>query len=92
MPGDCPKGGLPRYYPAQAQQLGVQGVAVIRCKLRLNGHVDQCVVASESPSDYGFGEAALKMTCLFKMKPKVVDGMPVDGAEVTIPLKFHLKR
>ncbi len=35
--------------------------------------------------------AALRMSCLFKMKPKTVNGVPVGGAEVTIPLRFDLK-
>ena len=89
-PSNC-GGRLPRYYPPKAQALGRKGIAVIRCAVTSTGSADHCVVVSEDPPGLGFGEAALRMSCLFKIKPKKVNGVPVDGAEVTIPLRFDLK-
>ncbi len=90
-PGKCPAGVLTHYYPPGAQRLGVTGIAIMKCQVAGNGSVDHCRVVSEDPPGYGFGEAAVKMSCLFKMKPKMADGRPVSGAEVTIPLKFKLQ-
>ena len=68
-----------------------QGHAVIKCRVTAQGTMESCVVVSEDPPGLGFGKAALRMACLFKMKPKIVDGRPADGGEATIPIQFNLK-
>jgi protein TonB len=54
------------------------------------GTVAGCSVVSESPADYGFGDAAIKLSRGFRMKPKRADGSPVEGGIVTIPIVFRL--
>ncbi len=83
-------GKRPRYYPPGAQSMHREGRAVLRCHVTAQGAVDSCVVVSEDPPGLGFGEAALRMSCLFKFKPKTVAGQPVDS-EATIPIRFGLK-
>lgn len=83
---------MARYYPDRAQRLEMEGRATIRCTVTAKGLLQSCVVVSESPADAGFGDAALKLSRLFKMKPKTQDGAPVDGGEVTIPIVFNLPR
>ena len=81
---------IARYYPSRAQTLGREGRATIRCQVTASGTLTGCSVTSEDPSDMGFGDAAMRMSRLFKMRPKTNDGRPVEGASVTIPIRFRL--
>ena len=62
----------------------------LSCKIAGDGGLTRCEVASESPEKAGFGEAALKLAPLFRMKAVTRDGEPVGGASVSIPIQFSL--
>lgn len=79
---------LARLYPAQARALRQDGSAVMACRVTLSGELSGCAIEREQPLGSGFGEATLQMAPLFKMKPKSVDGKPVAGGVVRIPVKF----
>lgn len=75
-------------YPERALHRDVPGKATLSCKVTAVGAVRNCLVVSETPSEYGFGAAALKLSKNFRMKPQTIDGQPVEGADVRIPLTF----
>ncbi len=57
---------LTDYLPPRAQELGISGYAVIHCTIGNDGGYSDCSVKSEQPTNFGFGQGALRMTCLFK--------------------------
>ena len=66
--------------------------ATISCRVNARGTLDGCSIVSEEPGDMGFGDAAMKMSKLFKMRPQTRDGQPVDGGTVRIPIRFSLPK
>ena len=76
-----------RYWPAEG--LGLNGLVVIGCIATARGLLDHCEVVEEKPAGYGFGGAALLLAGMFEMRPKTVDGVPVGGAKIRIPIRFE---
>jgi periplasmic protein TonB len=81
-----------RFYPARAARMGVEGHVLIECEVVADGTVRDCVVLSEQPADLGFGNAALRLSTLFRMKPMTRDGRPVDGGMIRVPIGFKLPK
>lgn len=79
---------LEKVFPPAAAKAHVSGRAVIECQVALDGTARACRVVQETPADQGFGAAALALAPTLRLTPALVDGQPVDGAVVRIPVNF----
>jgi TonB family protein len=77
-----------RYYPEKARRQQVSGRAAISCTVNAGGGLVDCKVVEDFPAGFGFGEAVLRMSSLFKLSPVLKDGRPVEGGTIKIPLRF----
>jgi protein TonB len=66
------------YYPRRAEARGVTGDVVLDCLVSPAGRLD-CDVVSETPSNWGFGEAALAISRDHRMAPATREGVVVQG-------------
>ncbi len=79
---------MANYYPEVARLISLNGHAAIVCDVTAQGTTVNCVVRSETLVGMGFGQAAISLADFFRMKPMTVDGAPVAGGKVTIPIAF----
>lgn len=77
-------------YPEAPMSLRIEGRATVRCDVSDLGVLENCEQLSETPAGMGFGRAALSLTDRFRMKPRTIDGEPVAGGQVRIPIRFTM--
>jgi TonB family protein len=76
-----------KFYPKAAARAHIHGHVDLLCVVEIDGTAD-CQVTSEDPPGLGFGDAALKISRLFRFVPMQRDGVPVAGGKVNIPIGF----
>ncbi len=81
---------LMRAYPNRAIEAGITGSAQLNCAVQVDGRLNDCRIVSETPARQGFGRAATSLSRYFRMSPRTVDGQAVEGARVTVGIRFDL--
>jgi periplasmic protein TonB len=80
---------LERLYPRRARESGIEGAAQLDCLVSVAGALD-CVVIAETPANWGFGAAALRIADEYRMAPATRDGVPVEGRyRLRIPFELN---
>lgn len=72
-----------RLYPERALRMNVAGSANLHCAVADDGRLADCSVISETPPDHGFGDAAIRVSRLYRMDP-------AKSATIDIPISFKL--
>ncbi|MBI1251213.1 MAG: hypothetical protein GC189_07060 [Alphaproteobacteria bacterium] len=75
-------------FPARALRENVSGRAELDC-LILTTYQARCVVVSESPQGYGFGQAAMRASGGFRAERALDDGSPAVGARTRVAITFR---
>lgn len=80
---------LARYYPPRAVAREMEGEAVLDCLVSTSGAL-ACRVVSETPRNWGFGGAALRIAADYRMAPAMRDGVPVEGRyRMRVPFELN---
>jgi TonB family protein len=81
---------MAEHYPKLATALGIAGYSVLSCTVGAEGQLTDCRANEERPKGLGFGRAAVELSSLFRMRPMTLNGRPVDGGKINIPIRFQL--
>ncbi len=79
-------------YPRAARKSRIDGRVTVLCGVLATGLLTRCSAVEETPQGWGFGDAALRLTSKFRMKPVTPDGQPVAGGSITIPIVFKVPK
>lgn len=78
------------FFPRRALALGVEGRAVLDCRVAVTGRLVSCSIHEETPAGAGFGEAALQLAPMISMRPGTINGVPIADEPVRLPIAFRL--
>jgi TonB family protein len=61
----------------------------LQCVVQQGGSLSGCSVEREEPSGRGYGDAALSLARGFKLSTWTMEGLPVVGGKVNVPLRYE---
>lgn len=67
------------------------GRVVVECLLRATGRFSDCQIMEETPRNQGRGEVAIRIMASARATPATLNGNPVDGVPVRVPLSFRVE-
>lgn len=80
---------LRAFYPPLALRRDRSGLVNLDCIVRTDGALD-CAVLDETPPNYGFADAALRISRAYRMQPATRDGRPVEGRyQLRVPFELR---
>lgn len=80
---------LASYYPRRALERGIEGSVALDCQVARTGRLN-CAVVSETPENWGFAEAALRISRDYQMVPAMRDGAAVEARHrMVIPFRLE---
>jgi len=80
---------LGSYYPRRALARDISGEVLLDCLVDTNGGLN-CAIVSETPTNWGFGQAALRIAQDHRMVPASRDGQAVQGRyRMRVPFELH---
>jgi len=74
-------------WPAVANAKRIEGRAELNCRVNVAGLAEDCTVVSETPTGFGFGNAALLLAPTLLFNPARNDSGPVPS-HVNVPINF----
>ena len=74
-------------FPPKALDEGVSGSATVSCDATSEGVIEACVIISETPEGYGFGQSAVRIVQRGRLVPSA-DGQPYEGFHITVPFNL----
>ena len=75
-------------YPERAFRKGKVGRVELHCIAGPDGILTACTAKQEEPVGWGFAEAAVKLSSMYRVPPPTPDRKSVDGYRVVIPISF----
>ena len=79
------------YYPQAAMTAAKDGEATVLCEVNADHRLGNCDVISEAPADYGFGQAAVRLsTDVTKLADRDARGAPTAGGWVKLRMSFKV--
>jgi hypothetical protein len=79
------------YFPETALRARQSGRVTLSCDVLDDGALN-CRVFAEDPAGFGFGEAALEVAALYRIRTELEDGTPARGSLVRFDVRFGLDR
>lgn len=79
------------YFPAIAKEAKQSGQVLLACHVPRAGKPESCRAIAENPTAMGFGEAAVRLSATFRMRPAYRNNAIMTDLPIIIPVVFSLK-
>lgn len=77
-------------FPRAAQRADAEtGTVSLTCQADARGRMKACWIDDETPQGLGFGEEAVKAAMKARVRPRLVDGQPLES-EVVFTVRYRL--
>ena len=83
-------GTVAALYPEKARAAGIQGSVMLHCQIRPEARVSDCTVMEEDPSDWGFGDVALRTASLIRQPVPTKDHKVATHGVAVVNYNFLL--